>query len=122
MTLLTFLTESGNNPIIVLITAIVGLIGTVVALIPTAIKLAKSLKEIAKNKDWKKIMIAIKEAVVTAEASGKSGVEKKTMVIETIKTFCMECDVILDEDLLNQVSDYIDTLISTFNQLESVSK
>lgn len=105
------------NGWVTLISLIVGLVAAIIALIPTIIKLVSALKELVKNKDWTKILVAIKSAAVTAEASGKSGADKKQMVIDSVKAFCKTIDVEVDDALLEQISTEIDKLITEHNAL-----
>ena len=102
-----------------LVSLIVGLIGAIAALIPTIIKLVKALKTIAKNKDWEKIKNIAVVAIESAEASQRTGEEKKQMVIGTVKVACKEAGVELDDGLLNNLSTYIDDMISYFNNMKS---
>ena len=97
--------------------AIVALIGAVGGLIPTIIKLVNAFKEIGKNKDWLKIVDAIKDAIIKAEATGKSGAEKKQIVIDAVIAFCGTIGVVVDSALLKQISDAIDDLIRVSNDL-----
>lgn len=105
--------------IITIITLAAGLIGAIAALVPSLIKLFKSLKEIAQNKDWSKIKVVIKAAIVKAEASGKAGADKKQMVIEATIAGCAEIGVEVDEALLNQISEYIEKTISFVNEMST---
>lgn len=105
-----------------LIALIVGLLGAIGALIPTIVKLVKSLTTIAKNKDWDKIKNIAIAAIESAEASQKKGEEKKQMVIESVKAGCQEAGVVLDEDLLNNLSTYIDSMIAYFNKMKTATE
>lgn len=102
---------------VALITVICTAIGAIAALVPTVIKLVKSLGEIAKNKNWKKILVIISKTVVEAEKTAKSGAEKKEIVVNAVKTFCVEAGVEWTAELAKQVSDAIDDVIAVHNQL-----
>lgn len=102
---------------VTLISLIVALVGSIIALIPTIIKLVSTLKKLVKDGNWTKIKAAIQNAAVTAEASGKSGVDKKQMVIDSVKAFCKTIDVEVDDALLEQISTEIDKLITEHNAL-----
>jgi hypothetical protein len=104
-----------------LISLLVGLVGTIAALIPTIIKLIKALKTIAKNKDWEKIKNIAVAAIESAEASQKTGSEKKQAVIDAVKEGCKEAGVELSDDLLESLSTYIDSMISYFNNMNSAT-
>lgn len=107
---------------VTLISLIIGLVAAIIALIPTIIKLVSALKELVKNKNWTKILSAIKDAAVTAEKSGKSGAEKKQMVIDSVKAFCASIGVEIDDSLLTKISSAIDDLISEHNELTSANE
>jgi len=100
---------------------LVTLIGAIIGLIGTGVGTFFSIKNwIAKNKEktFNEKLAMLKSvadaAMKEAEASGKSGVDKKTMVMNVVKESCKAAD--LDVDLfINQLSDYIDNSIKWFN-------
>jgi len=100
-----------------LISLIVGLVGAIVALVPTIIKLVKTLKQVIKDKNWAKIMKMALAAMKQAEASHKDGKEKKQIVVEAVKAGCEELGIELDEKLLQDLSDYVDSLIHWHNEM-----
>jgi len=108
--------------IITLITLIVGLIGAIAALIPTLIKLKDCLKDIIKNKDWKKILSFAMTAMKTVEATGKSGTEKKEMVIASVTDSCAEIGIELDQTTLENLIQYIDETIGFVNEMAKNKK
>ena len=74
----------------------------------------------AKNKNaqeiWAMIMEIADAAMKEAEKSCKTGADKKTMVIESVKASCKAAG--LDLDLfIDQLSDYIDQTISFVNDM-----
>lgn len=110
------------NEIITLVTLICGLIGAIGALIPTVIKLIGALKEIVKNKEWQKIIKMAYKAVESAEATGKTGAEKKEIAISAVKAACAEAGVEITEESLTKLGDYIDELIEYFNSMSAANK
>jgi Na+-transporting methylmalonyl-CoA/oxaloacetate decarboxylase gamma subunit len=97
-----------------LLVAFVGLIGTVISTF-VAVKATieknkgKSLAEI-----WSLIMYIADEAMKTAENSGKSGADKKQMVMDTIHASAKAAN--LDISLFTkQINDYIDQTIKFVN-------
>lgn len=110
------------NEIITLVTLICGLVGAIGALIPTAIKLVSALKEIVKNKEWQKIIKMAYKAVESAEATGKTGAEKKEMAISAVKAACAEAGIEITEESLSKLGDYIDELIAYFNNMSAANK
>lgn len=105
-----------------IITFIIGFIGAIVALIPVSIKLVKRGKELIKNKDWAKIKEIADTAMKTAESTGKTGAEKKEIVIAAVKAGCAEAGIIIDEKLLKDLADYIDTTIEWVNGMIKIKE
>ena len=105
-----------------LISLIIGLIGAIVALVPTVIKLVKTAKELVKNRQWKKIIDIADAAMEAAEESKQSGEDKKAMVIAAVKAGCIEAQIELDEELLDNLSKYIDETINWYNIMKKASK
>ena len=102
---------------ITLISFIIGFIGAVAALIPTVIKLVKKGKELIANKDWEKIKDIAQAAIEQAEKSGATGADKKQMVLDSVEAACKEAGITLDATLLANLSDFIDTTIKWFNNM-----
>lgn len=100
-----------------LISLIVALVGAIVGLIPVSIKLYHTLKQLIKDKNWKKIISFAAAAMKQAEASGKQGKEKKVIVIESVIAACKEVGIEIDEQQLKDLSDYIDQLINWHNDM-----
>ena len=104
------------NGIITLITGLIGLIGTGIG----AYFAIKNWIAVTKNKNaqeiWAMIMEIADTAMKEAEKSCKTGADKKTMVIESVKASCKAAG--LDVDLfIDQLSDYIDQTISFVNDM-----
>ena len=98
-----------------LVSLIIGLVGAIAALIPTAIKCFKALKEIAKNRDWKKIMEMADAAMKDVEGSKKSSKKKLETVISAVKAGCVEAGVEIDDKLLEDLTKYINECIEWHN-------
>lgn len=105
-----------------IITFIIGFIGAIAALIPVSIKLVKRGKEIVKNKDWAKIKEIADTAMKTAEATGKTGAEKKEIVIASVKAGCEAAGIVIDETLLQNLADYIDVTIDRVNGMIKIKE
>ena len=105
------------NGIITLITGLVGLIGTGIG----TYFAIKNWLTVLKNKNaqeiWAMIMNMADAAMKEAEASGKSGVDKKQMVIDAVKAGCKAAGVNLDI-FIDQLGDYIDQTISFVNGMK----
>lgn len=113
------LTEMGSwittaNGIITLITGLIGLIGTGVGAFFAIKNWIKALKTKNAAEIWAMIMEMADAAMKEAEASMKSGEEKKQMVIDSVKAGCRAANVDLDL-FIDQLSHYIDQTISFVN-------
>ena len=105
--------------------AIVALISTVVGLISAAIPLGIIIYNLFKGKNKKEIFETIKDmanaAIVSAEASGKAGADKKTMVIEAVKASCAAKGIDITP-FLDQLDAFIDQAVATNNAFKNASK
>lgn len=104
------------NGIIALITGLLGLIGTGVGAYYAVKNFIDLTKEKNKNEIWGMIMTMADSAMREAEASGKAGVDKKTMVIESVKAGCSAAGLNVDA-FIDQLSAYIDDTISFVNKM-----
>lgn len=103
--------------IIALVTGLCGLISAGVG----AYFAIKNWIAVTKNKNaqeiWAMIMEMADAAMKEAEASMKSGEEKKQMVIDSVKAGCRAAGVNLDA-FIDQLSNYIDETISFVNKMK----
>ena len=65
---------------------------------------------------WNTIMSMADTAMKEAEASGKSGADKKQMVIDSVKAGCKAAGLDVDQ-FLDQLSAYIDQCINFANSI-----
>ncbi len=102
------------NGIITLITGLVGLVGTGVG----AFFAIRNWFAVIKTKNAQEVWTLITEiadaAMKEAEASMKSGEDKKQMVIDSVKAGCIAAGINLDM-FIDQLSDYIDQTIEFVN-------
>lgn len=106
------------NGIIALISALVALIGTGTGVFFAIKNWIKLVKTNSKEQNKKLIMSIADAAMKTAEQSGKSGAEKKQMVIDIVKASCAEAGIDADE-FIDQIVDYIDQTIQFVNDMKS---
>ena len=107
------------NTVQELIALVTGLCGLISAGIGAYFAI-KNWIAVTKNKNaqeiWAMIMEIADAAMKEAEKSCKTGADKKTMVIESVKASCKVAG--LDIDLfIDQLSDYIDQTISFVNAM-----
>lgn len=74
-----------------------------------------------KNGWLKKLTATIEEAIRDAEASGKTGAEKKAYVIEKVREKCIELGI--PYDLLKKlISKLIDKIVANYNVIAKGGK
>ena len=105
------------NGLIALITALFGLIGTGVGAFFAIKNFVKVLKQKNKSEAWALIMSMADAAMKDAEKSGKSGAEKKEMVVSALKAGCTAAGLDITE-FLDTLSTYIDQAIKFANDLK----
>lgn len=103
--------------IVTLISSLIALIGTGTGVFFAIKNFIKLLKANSKEQNWKLIMEIADTAIQTAEKTGKSGADKKAMVIETVKASCKAAGINAD-DFIDQLSDYIDSCITFVNSMQ----
>lgn len=91
---------------------IIGLVGVIisatVAIVMAIIKLKEKFGELAKDGNWKKLYPMILKAIAEAEATGKSGAEKKEIAMAAVDSFAKELGIQCEVD---QISDAIEFII-----------
>ena len=105
------------NGIITLITGLIGLIGTGIGAYFAVKNWITVLKTKNSQEIWALIMEMDDAAMTEAEKSGKSGADKKQMVIDAVKASCKAAGVDLDV-FIDQLSNYIDDTIKFANNLK----
>ena len=60
------------------------------------------------------------EAMAAAEKTGAAGVDKKTMVVESVKASCKAAGIDADE-FIDQLLDYIDQCIAFVNDMKAMT-
>ena len=100
-----------------LITGLVGLIGTGVGAFFAIKNFIIATKTKKASEIWNMIMSMADAAMKEAEASLKSGEDKKKMVIDAVDAGCKAAGIDLSA-FLNQLNSYIDQTISFVNQMK----
>lgn len=98
----------------------VGFILIAVAIVAIIVLAICSTVKLAKNGKTAKIKEAIVDAVKAAEATHKSGAEKKDIAIAAVKTYCESVGIKVDDNLLKLISEWIDKYILDHNELEEI--
>jgi uncharacterized membrane protein YbaN (DUF454 family) len=111
------------NNTITLITLIIGLIGAIAALIPTLIKLFNTIKEIAKNKNWTKLIAIAMDAMKDVEKHYRenpnmSSQEKLDMALDIIRSSSANLGVTISEKEIDDLVKYIEDTIKWANDMK----
>lgn len=105
---------STANGLIALITGLVGLIGTGIGAYFAIKNWVVALKQKNAQEIWTTIQTMADAAMKEAEASGKTGADKKQLVIDSVKAGCKAAGLDLDA-FVDQLSAYIDQTIDFVN-------
>jgi len=102
--------------VISLIVALFGLISAGVGAFFAIRSFVKSLKGKSASEVFKLLLSMTDEAMKAAEASGKSGADKKKMVIDAITAAAISANIDI-APFMAQLSDYIDQTIKFVNDM-----
>lgn len=121
MNLLVVLAEEANwlttaQGVLSLITGLIGLIGSGVGAFFAIKNFIKVAKTKSMNEIWSMIMSMADAAMKEAEASQKSGEDKKQMVLDAVKSGCKAANINIDA-FIDQLSQYIDQTIDFVNKM-----
>jgi len=105
--------------------AIVALISAVVGLISAGIPLGIIIYNLFKGKNKKEVFEILKDmataAIVSAEASGKAGADKKTMVIEAVKAGAAAKGINV-APFMTQLDAFIEQAVATNNAFKNAKQ
>ena len=105
--------------------AIVALISAVVGLISAGIPLGIIIYNLFKGKNKKEVFEILKDmataAIVSAEASGKAGADKKTMVIEAVKAGAAAKGINVTP-FMTQLDAFIEQSVATNNAFKNAKQ
>ena len=121
MDLLVALAEEANwlttaQGVLSLITGLIGLIGSGIGAFFAIKNFIKAAKTKSMNEIWSMIMSMADAAMKEAEASQKSGEDKKQMVLDAVKSGCKAANINIDA-FIDQLSQYIDQTIDFVNKM-----
>lgn len=106
--------------LISLITGLVGLISAGVALFFSIKSKVSEMKTQSSATTWATIISAADSAMKSVEASGLSGADKKTMVIDAVKAALSSLNID-GSAFMDQLSSYIDNSIDFVNSMTTAS-
>lgn len=90
--------------IIALAVALLGAIAVIVAMYK---KLKNTLGDLIKNGGWKKLFPIVLNAIAEAEATGKTGAEKKEIVMAAVDSFASQMGIQYEVENLSKLIDEI---------------
>lgn len=106
------------NAIVALISAVVGLIS---AGIPLGIIVYNLFKGKSKKEIWETLKDIATAAIVSAEASGKAGADKKTMVMDAVRAGATAKGINVDP-FLSQLDAFIEQTVATNNAFKNAKQ
>lgn len=106
------------NAIVALISAVVGLIS---AGIPLGIIVYNLFKGKSKKEIWEILKDMATAAIVSAEASGKAGADKKTMAMDAVRTGAAAKGINVDP-FLSQLDAFIEQTVATNNAFKNAKQ
>ena len=103
--------------LISLIGTFLGLCGTAAGIVVAIKGWIKAFKEKDAKQKWALIMEIADAAMKEAEKSGKSGADKKQMVIDSVKAGCKAAGIDVGP-FIDQLGNYIDSCIDWLNGMK----
>lgn len=100
--------------LISIISAGIGLIGTIIGAVFAIINWIKLIKQKNAKQIWDMVASMADAAMKEYEQSGKTGTEKKQLVIDSVKSAAKAAGLNID-DCLDQLSEYIDQCVDFAN-------
>lgn len=98
-----------------IITLVVALFGAATTIIVMYRKLKKALGDLVKSGGWKKLFPVVLNAMAEAEATGKTGAEKKDIVMAAVDSFAVQMGIQYEVDELSRLVDIIVKISSKIN-------
>ena len=97
---------------------VIGLISAIVKLVPTWIQAHKLTIEAIRQKNIEKLKKVASAAMSGAQASLKSGAEKKKMAMSSIEAAGKQMGIEIDQAAWSELSKYIDEMKDYFNKMK----
>lgn len=94
---------------------ILAIISGVATCIPLVINLVKYIKELAKEKNWGKLVVIVSNFMAEAETLFQDGVSKKEYVINSVMAIAKTIDYPLDKEMLGELIDNLAKLSKKIN-------
>ena len=98
-----------------IISLAVALLGAIAVIVTMYRKLKKALGDLIKDGGWKKLFPIILNAIAEAEATGKTGAEKKEIVMAAVDSFASQMGIQYEVENLSKLSHEIGEISSKIN-------
>ena len=98
-----------------IISLAVALLGAIAVIVTMYRKLKKALGDLIKDGGWKKLFPIILNAIAEAEATGKTGAEKKEIVMAAVDSFASQMGIQYEVENLSILIDEIVEISSKIN-------
>ena len=98
-----------------IISLAVALLGAIAVIVTMYRKLKKALGDLIKDGGWKKLFPIILNAIAEAEATGKTGAEKKEIVMAAVDSFASQMGIQYEVENLSKLIDEIVEISSKIN-------
>lgn len=98
---------------------IVAIVSGIIVCVPMVIQLINYVKELAKEKNWRKLIVIASNFMVEAETLYPDGASKKEYVINSIMAISNTIDYPIDKVML---SELIDSLVALSNKINTDKK
>lgn len=96
---------------------VISILSGLVAVIPLVVKLVDVTTAFVKEKNWNRIIVMVTEYMITAEEMFEKGSDKKSWVLEMVKTSAKVSNFDLTEENLEKISELIDELCALSKQI-----
>lgn len=94
---------------------ILAIISGVATCIPLVVKLVKYIKELAKEKNWGKLVVIVSNFMTEAETLFPDGASKKDYVINSVMAISKTIDYPVDKEILGELIDNLTKLSNKIN-------
>jgi hypothetical protein len=94
---------------------ILAIISGVATCIPLVVKLVKYIKELAKEKNWGKLVVIVSNFMAEAETLFPDGASKKDYVINSVMAISKTIDYPVDKEILGELIDNLTKLSNKIN-------
>jgi hypothetical protein len=96
---------------------VIKVLSSIIVILPLVVKLVDVTTAYVREQNWNKIIVMVTEYMVAAESMFSNGADKKSWVMEMIKTSAKVSNFDLTEENLEKISELIDELCALSKQI-----